>query len=92
MPDIHNRRACSKKQRLLHNTFSLIWRTALSQSRYGSRQNKDEAILQICLCLHAAIFALSGCANFQVTVPDFDLVRVKDKAIEYQKKTMHAFF
>ena len=40
----------------------------------------------------AAVFALSGCANFQITVPDSDPVRVKDQATEYQKKTMHAFF
>jgi len=40
----------------------------------------------------AALLALSGCANFQVTVPDSDPIQVKDQVSEYQKKTMHAFF
>src|SRR5690242_10544114 len=40
----------------------------------------------------AIVFALSGCANFQITVPDSDPIHLRDQVAEYQKKTMHAFF
>ena len=40
----------------------------------------------------AGLVVLSGCANFQITVPDSDPIQVKDQVAEYQKKTMHAFF
>ena len=40
----------------------------------------------------AALLALSGCANFQISVPDSDPVQIKGQVAEYQKKTMHSFF
>jgi hypothetical protein len=40
----------------------------------------------------AGLLILSGCANFQVTVPDSDPIQVKGQVGEYQRKTMHAFF
>ncbi len=40
----------------------------------------------------AGLLVLTGCANFQVTVPDSDPIRTKGQVAEYQKKTMHAFF
>ena len=38
------------------------------------------------------LLILSGCANFQITVPDSDPIQVKGQVGEYQRKTMHAFF
>jgi Bor protein len=38
------------------------------------------------------LLVLSGCANFQITVPDSDPIQVKGQVGEYQRKTMHAFF
>jgi hypothetical protein len=40
----------------------------------------------------AGLLALSGCATYQVTVPDSDPIRVQGQTAEYQSKTMHAFF
>ena len=40
----------------------------------------------------AGLLALSGCATYQVTVPDSDPIRVEGQTAEYQSKTMHAFF
>ena len=65
VPDIHNRRACSKKQRLLHNTFSLIRRTALSQSRYEPVKIKTRPFSRYAAACTAAVFALSGCPTFR---------------------------
>ena len=43
------------------------------------------------VCL-AGLLALSGCASFQVSVPDSDPIQPEGQATAYQKKTMHAFF
>ena len=40
----------------------------------------------------AGLLVLTGCANFQITVPDSDPIQVKGQVGEYQRKTMHAFF
>jgi Bor protein len=40
----------------------------------------------------AGLLALSGCATYQVTVPDSDPIRVEGQTAAYQSKTMHAFF
>lgn len=42
-------------------------------------------------CL-AGLLALSGCASFQVSVPDSDPIQLEGQATAYQKKTLHAFF
>ena len=40
----------------------------------------------------AGLLALSGCATYQVTVPDSNPIRVEGQTGGYQSKTMHAFF
>jgi hypothetical protein len=40
----------------------------------------------------SGLLALSGCATYQVTVPDSDPIRTEGQTAEYQSKTMHAFF
>ncbi|MBA4141952.1 MAG: hypothetical protein H0X43_02880 [Nitrosospira sp.] len=40
----------------------------------------------------AALIAMSGCASYQVSVPDSDPIQPEGQAAEYQKKTMHAYF
>lgn len=43
------------------------------------------------VCL-ASLLVLSGCATYQVTVPDSDPIRSEGQTAEYQSETMHAFF
>lgn len=40
----------------------------------------------------AALIVLSGCASYQVTVPDSDPIQPEGQPREYQKRIMHAYF
>lgn len=38
------------------------------------------------------LLLLSGCASFQITIPDSDPIQLHGQQEEYAKETMHAFF
>ena len=56
---------------------------------FGMMGNLRSKCMTVCM---AGLLVLTGCANFQITVPDSDPIRTKGQVAEYQKKTMHAFF
>lgn len=47
----------------------------------------------ICITIGiAAPLLLSGCASFQITIPDSDPIQLQGQRDKYVRKTMHAFF
>jgi hypothetical protein len=44
------------------------------------------------LALAASLLLLSGCASYQVTVPDSDPIQLEGQDDPYVVKTMHAYF
>lgn len=55
----------------------------------NSRSSLRSACLAACM---AGFLILSGCASFQITVPDSDPIKPKGHTEGYLKKTMHAYF
>jgi hypothetical protein len=56
---------------------------------FGIMGNLRSKCMTACM---AGLLVLTGCANFQITVPDSDPIRARDQVADYQTKTMHAFF
>ena len=55
----------------------------------SSRSSFRSTCLAVCM---AGFLALSGCASFQITIPDSDPIKPKGHTEGYLKKTMHAYF
>jgi hypothetical protein len=45
-----------------------------------------------CVAACMGLFFLSGCASFQVSVPDSDPIKFEGYTEGYQSRTMHAYF
>src|SRR5688500_9827900 len=65
---------------------------AITCEKPGASGNGKTARTRLIVGSLAGLLALSGCASFQVTVPDSDPIQLEGQAAAYQKKTMHAFF